>query len=115
MTEVATADLLNFAAMASPVNRVVVDDTPCAVTWCVGPSVAWQNGVTQQKVKPVRSQPMGTYRGFVVGEFLHPEAAPEVAATSPVPMLESTALVELIFKAEAAHAEPLFVVNLGAG
>jgi len=114
-TDVATSDLVNFAAMASPVNRVVVDDTPCAVSWCLGPSLAWKGGIDEKKVKEVKSVPMGTYRGFVVGEFLHPDAATEVAATSPVPMLESKALVEMILKAEAARTDPLYVVNLGAG
>jgi len=113
--EVATADLLNFAALASPVSRVVVDDTPCQVSWCMGPNVAWANGLQNKLVRQVRSTPMGTYRGFVVGEFLRPDAAPALAATQAVPMLESKALVQLILAKEAGQAATPYVINFGAG
>ena len=49
---------------------------------------------------------MRRYRGFVVGEFLRPDAAPALAATQAVPMLESKALVQLILAKEAGQARP---------
>jgi hypothetical protein len=67
---VALADVTNMARMANPDRNVlVVDDTPCAVTWCVGPGEAWDTAVAHGSVVPLRRVPMDEYRGFSVGEF----------------------------------------------
>jgi len=38
---VAKADLMNFAKMAAPGHLLVIDDTPCAAGWCIGPTESW--------------------------------------------------------------------------
>jgi hypothetical protein len=116
-TEVASADLLNMQALSSSVGRVVVDDTPCAVSWCLGPSLAWDGMIKQNRVVETRKTPMGPYRGFVVGHFVNPTSlVDEEAAEGPVPILNSKAVVQVLLSLAPVTAEdPGYVINFGAG
>jgi hypothetical protein len=117
MYEVASADLLNMQALSSAVARVVVDDTPCAVSWCLGPALAWAGMIKQNRVVETRNQPMGPYRGFVVGHFVNPMSLPDQeAAETPVPILNSKAVVQVLLSlAPATKDDPGYVINFGAG
>jgi len=113
---VAKADVAHFAALAAPVNRVVVDDTPCAVTWCMGPNSAWADALKTNLVSQIRSVNMGAYRGFVVGEYVPKVSAsgkntvPAPSGVAKVPMLDSVSLCKKLPPATFAYA-----INLGAG
>jgi hypothetical protein len=114
---VATADLLNMQALAASNGRVILDDTPCAVTWCMGPSLAWTSLIEQNRVVPVKSVSMGPYRGFVVGQFALPEGLhAQQASQVAVPMLNSKAVAQVLLALKPASAEePAYAINLGAG
>jgi hypothetical protein len=114
---IASADLLNMQALASSNGRVILDDTPCAVTWCMGPSLAWTSMLEQNRVVPVKSIPMGPYRGFVTGQFVLAEGLrAQQAAQVAVPMLNSKAVAQVLLTLQPATAEdPAFAINLGAG
>ena len=68
--EVAIADLRNMRAFArSSRHLLVIDDTPCMASWCVGPGKAWQ--AMRNVVKPLLgcTNYPDTDRGFSVGYY----------------------------------------------
>ena len=83
--EVATADVINFAAMASPQNIVIIDDTPCTMHFCIGPLGAWNAALQNKLIQQIRLVPLDAARGFSVGTFLKPAGAAPGAAPGAVP------------------------------
>ena len=69
--EEAIADLRNMRAFArSPRHLLVIDDTPCMASWCVGPGKAWQ--AMRNVVKPLLgcTNYPDTDKGFSVGYYI---------------------------------------------
>jgi hypothetical protein len=68
---IAVADLRNMRAfVTSPLNVVIMDDTPCVAFWCEGPTKAWLELRTH--IKPLMGcvHMTDVRRGFSVGYYV---------------------------------------------
>uniref|UniRef100_A0A7S0AWE8 Cephalosporin hydroxylase n=1 Tax=Pyrodinium bahamense TaxID=73915 RepID=A0A7S0AWE8_9DINO len=67
--EVALSDLKSFAKMAADEHILAIDDTPCAKSYCEGPTRAWAELTASGCIEQLERVPMGAGRGFSVGRY----------------------------------------------
>jgi predicted O-methyltransferase YrrM len=78
-------DLLNFWHMAvGPESMIIMSDTPCKISWCNGPTDAWNAMVNAGAVTPTEVVNINDHRGYSLGVFSKQPGKEDALATLPV-------------------------------